>query len=165
MESGSTVRMDHFLSDEALIGLCMVVVTFFSFFTAGLVRIYSLRHLLIDKPNERSSHTIPTPRGGGLSISISIIACIIILTAIDWLSINIAIAMAGGGILVVIVGWIDDHKDMAAVWRGILYLIAATWAVYYAGGLERIKFWESHIYQFVREHTCYCRYCLAYKFV
>lgn len=128
--------MDYFFSDEALIGLCMVVVTFFSYFTTALVRSYSLRHSLIDKPNERSSHTIPTPRGGGFSISISIIACIIILTAIDWLSINIAIAMAGGGILVGIVSWIDDHKDIAAVWCGILYLFVASWAVYYVGGLE-----------------------------
>src|SRR5690606_1896261 len=30
------------------------------------VRRYSLRNKIIDTPNERSSHTIPTPRGGGL---------------------------------------------------------------------------------------------------
>jgi Fuc2NAc and GlcNAc transferase len=38
------------------------------------------------------------------------------------------------------VGWIDDHKDIAAGWRGILYLLASIIALVYIGGLEQIKF-------------------------
>ena len=33
-----------------------------------LVRKLALKKNIIDNPNERSSHTIPTPRGGGLVI-------------------------------------------------------------------------------------------------
>jgi len=32
-----------------------------------LVRVLALRANVIDNPNERSSHTVPTPRGGSLA--------------------------------------------------------------------------------------------------
>ena len=35
--------------------------------TAGLRR-YALARSVIDVPNARSSHTVPTPRGGGVAI-------------------------------------------------------------------------------------------------
>ncbi len=34
----------------------------------GLVRLQLLRHDILDRPNERSSHDVPTPRGGGLGV-------------------------------------------------------------------------------------------------
>ncbi|MBT5946010.1 MAG: glycosyl transferase [Rhodospirillaceae bacterium] len=34
----------------------------------GLVRVQLLRHDILDRPNERSSHDAPTPRGGGLGV-------------------------------------------------------------------------------------------------
>ncbi|MGS5817920.1 glycosyl transferase, partial [Acinetobacter baumannii] len=41
-----------------------------SFLLTGYMRHYALKKNIIDNPNERSSHTIPTPRGGGVSIVI-----------------------------------------------------------------------------------------------
>ena len=41
--------------------------------------------------------------------------------------------------MVSIVGWLDDHKDLAALWRGFSYLGASVWAVYFVGGGEEIK--------------------------
>ena len=37
-------------------------------FAVWLVRAALLRHAMLDHPNERSSHSVPTPRGGGLGI-------------------------------------------------------------------------------------------------
>ena len=37
----------------------------------GAMRRYALSRRLLDVPNSRSSHAIPTPRGGGLAIVIS----------------------------------------------------------------------------------------------
>ena len=34
----------------------------------GLVRRYALHRGMLDVPNARSSHTVPTPRGGGVAI-------------------------------------------------------------------------------------------------
>ena len=44
---------------------------------AGLATWLTLRyarHRLVDEPGERRSHTVPTPRGGGLGIVVALLA-------------------------------------------------------------------------------------------
>ncbi len=43
------------------------------------VRQFALKKDIIDIPNERSSHSIPTPRGGGLAIVLSFYSALIAL--------------------------------------------------------------------------------------
>ena len=43
-----------------------------SYCLTAAVRRLALRHGLMDQPNRRSSHTRPTPRGGGLAIVIAL---------------------------------------------------------------------------------------------
>jgi len=50
-----------------------------------------------------------------------------------------ALALGIGGLIVVIIGWIDDHRHIPALWRAISYFIAAGWAIVCLGGLERIQ--------------------------
>jgi len=50
-----------------------------------------------------------------------------------------ALALGIGGLIVVIVGWIDDHRHIPALWRAISYFIAAGWAIVCLGGLGRIQ--------------------------
>jgi len=109
----------------------------FALIITGLVRKYSIKNALIDVPNERSSHSIPTPRGGGLSIALSVLLVIGLLFLGGWT--DIATALGIGGLIVVIIGWIDDHRHVPALWRAISYFIAAGWAIYCLGGLERIQ--------------------------
>lgn len=49
-----------------LIALLLVFVAAYS--GAGALKAYALKQNLLDVPNERSSHALPTPRGGGLAI-------------------------------------------------------------------------------------------------
>ena len=39
-----------------------------SLLMTGVLRRYALTRSLLDIPNERSSHSVPTPRGGGVAI-------------------------------------------------------------------------------------------------
>ena len=96
--------------------------------------------MIIDVPNERSSHTIPTPRGGGLSISLSILIAIVVLAVLDYLPIEIAIGLGGGGLVVSIIGWLDDHKHIPALWRAFFYLLTAAWLLYWINGVGMIEF-------------------------
>jgi len=130
------------LSEPLSIGFSMILVVLFSYTVTGLVRRYSLQHSLIDKPNDRSSHVAPTPRGGGLSISISVLVSIYILMEINYLPRNISIAMLGGGCLVTIVGWLDDHRDISVLWRGCSYVIASIWALYFIDSVGQINLGE-----------------------
>lgn len=98
------------------------------------VRRYSLRNKIIDIPNERSSHTIPTPRGGGLGF------VALFLSLIWWLPIDPRTRMAlAGGILVAVVGWIDDRVSLRASVRALVHVIAAVWALFWLGGLPPIE--------------------------
>lgn len=41
----------------------------------GLLRRYALARSLLDTPNSRSSHVVPTPRGGGVAIVVTFVSC------------------------------------------------------------------------------------------
>lgn len=125
--------------DELILVSGLVGFFFFALIITGLVRKYSLKNALIDIPNDRSSHSIPTPRGGGLSIALSVLLVIVLLFFGGWIPMDIALALGIGGLIVVIIGWIDDHRHVPALWRAISYFVAAGWAIYCLGGLERIQ--------------------------
>lgn len=110
-----------------------------SLFLTAAVRRYAARALL-DLPNQRSLHTIPVPRGGGLAIGISFLPAVAGLTAFDLLPISTSVALIGGGVLVMAIGWVDDHRHVAARWRLLTHLIAAIWAVYWLQGVSAIGF-------------------------
>jgi Fuc2NAc and GlcNAc transferase len=100
--------------------------------TMGL-RHYALVHQVLDVPNERSSHHIPTPRGGGLAIVISFSIAIITLWATQYIPDRIAIAILGSGIVVALIGFIDDHISLAARWRLLAHFVAAGWILAWIG--------------------------------
>ncbi|EGH42940.1 glycosyl transferase family protein, partial [Pseudomonas syringae pv. pisi str. 1704B] len=51
--------------------LSVIAIAFLSLILTALLRNYALAKSLIDIPNARSSHSIPTPRGGGVAIVIT----------------------------------------------------------------------------------------------
>ena len=117
--------------------LCLFVL-FLSLVFTGILRFYALKQGLLDIPNERSSHLNPTPRGGGLSITISVLLSTGIMYYLGLLSFDVLIAFGTGGLIVAIIAWFDDHKDIPAIWRAIFYTIAAIWSVSWLGGLDKI---------------------------
>jgi len=112
----------------------MSPLAFFAVFLAsalltGLFRIYALRKGMLDTPNARSSHELPTPRGGGNAIVISFsLAALGYVFVSDLWPVNWAIALLGAGLGVALIGWIDDHGHIAARWRLLIHFGAALWA-------------------------------------
>src|SRR5271170_3815482 len=116
-------------------GVLLAVLTGCSFVlscvgTRCLVTLLGRRQLL-DRPNERSSHVIPTPRGGGIAIVGTV--------ALAWLGLcaagvvnPVSAAIALGMAALAAVSWIDDLRGLspglrllaqfAAVVCGILVL-------------------------------------------
>lgn len=105
---------------------------------AGLVRRYAIAHAVVDIPNERSSHSAPTPRGGGLAIAAVALVGIMALAAAGQLSPRVAIALGGGGLLVAAVGWVDDRRDLPAWPRLAAHIAAAGWLVAWLGGMPAL---------------------------
>lgn len=94
----------------------------------GLLRRYALRAALLDIPNERSSHTVPTPRGGGLAVVLALFGASAWLWSAGVLEGRTATAIMGGGVPIALIGWVDDHRAVSALARLVLQVLAAVWA-------------------------------------
>ena len=101
--------------------------------TGGLHR-YALARNLVDMPNARSSHSVPTPRGGGLAIVLSVLAALAVLALQEALPWAWAAALLGAGAIVALVGFVDDHRPIAVRWRLLAHFVAAAWALAWLGG-------------------------------
>lgn len=103
----------------------------------GVMHYYALQKGIIDNPNERSSHIIPTPRGGGLSFVITT------LTALGYAYLFNAseitpntqpfMALFFSGLLVAGIGFWDDHVHIPARWRFLTHSVAALIGLYLLG--------------------------------
>src|SRR3569832_485463 len=110
-----------------LLTAAILVITFVSsmLFTAA-VRSYALR-ILLDIPNERSSHHAATPRGGGLAIAITFSVSVALMQSLCVFISSISSALVGGVVLVAAIGWLDDHRHVAARKREKKQNAASTW--------------------------------------
>jgi len=115
-----------------------VVAFIASLAMTGVVRRYALSRGLLDRPNERSLHSVATPRGGGLAIVLVVLTGIVVMAFRGALPIATAVALAGGGALVAGVGFLDDRRGMPARVRFGIHLLAAAWAVWWLGGMTEL---------------------------
>lgn len=84
------------------------------------------RRAVIDTPGHRSSHSDPTPRGGGLAPALGATGgALIAATATSNLVLVVGAAAMGFGVL----GWADDVRDLAARTRLVAQLAIATCVV------------------------------------
>jgi Fuc2NAc and GlcNAc transferase len=103
-----------------------------------MLRSYALSHHLIDVPNARSSHSVPTPRGGGVAIVLSFLAALPILSGAGGLSWPMTWSLLGAGAGVALLGFLDDHGHIAARWRLLGHFTAAVWALSWLAGLPSV---------------------------
>jgi Fuc2NAc and GlcNAc transferase len=113
-----------------------VVAGVLSYIGIGIFKGWGLRRNWVDIPNERSSHSAPTPLGGGLVIAA------ICLSAYAFVS-----TFAGspflwgyflGAFAVAAVSWIDDIYSISIVWRLVIHLSAAIFATLTLGPLDLV---------------------------
>ncbi|MCF7534821.1 MraY family glycosyltransferase [Pseudomonas petrae] len=116
-----------------------VAVVVFSFALTHVLRRYALHKSLLDVPNGRSSHTIPTPRGGGVAIVISYLVALVWMLSAGLMGRDPFLALFGAGALIAALGFLDDHGHIAARWRLLGHFFAAAWALVWLGGLPAIN--------------------------
>lgn len=106
----------------------------------GLVRRLALTHGVLDVPNERSSHSATTPRGGGMGIVITLLLGIAVLGAVGAIPIRLAIVLFASGGAVAVVGFMDDKWQVAAPVRLVVHIAAVAFYVLFLGRLPPIDF-------------------------
>jgi UDP-N-acetylmuramyl pentapeptide phosphotransferase/UDP-N-acetylglucosamine-1-phosphate transferase len=105
----------------------------------------------IDKPNNRSMHSVPTPRGGGLAV----LTPLLLMYAISlggFMDGNIVLGL----LLVAIVSYIDDRRSLSSRLRLVVHVIAACVLVlpqghslYIGIGLCLLTVWCINLYNFM----------------
>ncbi|WP_060492581.1 glycosyltransferase family 4 protein [Pseudomonas sp. NBRC 111140] len=115
------------------------VVLLCSLAMTGTLRRYALAKNIIDVPNARSSHSIPTPRGGGVSIVLAFLAALAVMTLQAGAQTDALVALGGAGALIAVLGFMDDHGHIAARWRLLGHFAAAVWILYWLGGLPVLQ--------------------------
>jgi len=104
------------------------------------MRRWALRRQLLDLPNARSSHTRPTPRGGGVAIVASFIlgASLWAWLSPDPAALRLWIAIVPPGLAVAVIGFRDDLAPVPPRIRLLVHLGAAVWLVWRLGGLPPV---------------------------
>lgn len=106
-----------------------IILLFASFLLTRWMRRYAVRDGMLDRPNARSSHVQPTPRGGGVSFVVTTLAATLGLATSGELSAREASGILLGGSLVAIVGAIDDKRGLAARWRFSVHMISIAFLI------------------------------------
>jgi UDP-N-acetylmuramyl pentapeptide phosphotransferase/UDP-N-acetylglucosamine-1-phosphate transferase len=119
-----------------LIGLSALVICYMG---VAAVRGWALRRNLVDIPNERSSHTDPTPRGGGLAIAAIILVGFVGVQVLSpGLPRRAFLGYLFGALLVAAISGCDDLFSISAKTRLPIHLLAAGLFAMMAGYVDRI---------------------------
>jgi Fuc2NAc and GlcNAc transferase len=130
-----SVMTDSALSLMVLLGIvvpALAVIT--GWWLTGRFRRYALENRVVDVPNDRSSHAVVTPRGGGVAIAISSVAIMVLLGVFGLLPSSLLLALIGGGVVIVVIGLADDHRHVPVSWRLLAHFAAAGWLLAWLGG-------------------------------
>ena len=116
-----------------------VILFFISFLLTYLVRNYAIKKALLAEVNERSSHTTPTPHGGGIAIAVTWFAGLTYLFLTDKIDNSLYFALMCG-IALSIVSFFDDVHELPPKMRLLVQSIVALLGIVLLGGLKSIDF-------------------------
>lgn len=120
-------------------GWFIPVIVAVSFSLTWALRRYALSRSLMDIPNARSSHSVPTPRGGGVAIVLAFTLALFMLLFAGLMASPVFAAIAGAGAVIAIIGFMDDHGHIAARWRLLGHFAASIWLLFWMGGLPAVE--------------------------
>jgi UDP-N-acetylmuramyl pentapeptide phosphotransferase/UDP-N-acetylglucosamine-1-phosphate transferase len=116
-----------------------LVIFISAFFLTYLVKLMAQKKSIMDLPNERSSHALPTPRGGGLAIAVVWFLGISYLNYVEIISSDIYYALMTG-VLIAIISFIDDIYTLPYLPRIIVQALSTAIALYFVGGIGVVDF-------------------------
>ena len=116
-----------------------VVLFLISFSFTYFIKEYAIKKSLVATVNERSSHTVPTPHGGGIAVSITWFIGLIYLYINDQIDPALFYALIIGAVIAV-VGLIDDIVELSPKLRMIVFALVGFAGLYIIGGLDTITF-------------------------
>lgn len=99
----------------------------------GWFRRYALKGGVVDVPNERSSHLAPTPRGGGMAITLAVVMTLPLLGALHVIDWRIANGLLAAGVIAAGIGFADDIAQVPLLVRLFFQFLAGVVLVRFVG--------------------------------
>jgi len=116
-------------------GLIIILSYLLTFF----VRKWAINKSIVDVPNDRSSHTIPTPRGGGIAIVICWFLGLFYFYFTDKIDQHLFLALLSG-LPLAIIGILDDIRNLKPGLRFLVQVLSAGLALFFLSGLQLLDF-------------------------
>ena len=116
-----------------------IILLVLSFFLTFYIKNYYIKNALLDEVNERSSHSVPTPHGGGIAIAFTWFIGILYLFYINEIDVSLFYALLVG-IIISVVSFFDDIYELSAKLRMIVQSLVSIGGIYLLGGIEYLDF-------------------------
>ena len=121
----------------SIVSLSIVFFILTLLFT-GYMRHYALKKNIIDNPNERSSHSVPTPRGGGVAVVCSYLVALAVLMYSQQLELQTGFTLMAAGFVIALLGFLDDHGHINSMLRLVIHFLVAIGVVLSLGGFAEV---------------------------
>ena len=115
-----------------------IILLIISFSLTYFIKNYYIKHALLEEINERSSHTVPTPHGGGIAIILVWFSGLFYLHFTNGIDSSLFYALLVG-IIISVVSFFDDLYELSPKLRLIAQAIVAFGGLYFLGGFEQLN--------------------------
>jgi len=119
--------------------LIYFILFIISFSLTFFIKNYAIKKSLVASVNERSSHTTPTPHGGGIAISITWFIGLSYLFITNQIDIELFSALLLG-IVISVISFFDDIYELSPKFRLITQSLVAIGGLIFLGGFESLNF-------------------------
>jgi UDP-N-acetylmuramyl pentapeptide phosphotransferase/UDP-N-acetylglucosamine-1-phosphate transferase len=114
-----------------------IFLVILSYISVLFIRRLALRHQIIDHPKERSSHSIPMPRGGGLAIVVLVLVTSLWFANETILSRSLIYILLGA--ILAWVGWRDDIYSLSPKFRFLVQGLIAIISILVMGYFRVVR--------------------------
>ena len=121
-----------------MIWVAFIVAALVSLIGTGLIRHYAQTHNFVDVPNQRSSHTLATPHGGGVAIVLSFQLMMAVIAYSGILPASDVLIYLLAGSWIALIGLLDDIRHIPARWRLLAHFIGAVFVLFWLDGVPSL---------------------------
>ncbi|MDQ7062594.1 MAG: glycosyltransferase family 4 protein [Sulfurimonas sp.] len=117
-----------------------IILLILSFTLTYSIKNFYIKNAILEEVNERSSHTVAIPHGGGIAISLTWFLGLSYLFFTNDVETSLYYALMLG-LLISVVSFFDDLFELSAKLRLIIQSIVAFSGLYFLGGFESFSFY------------------------
>ena len=116
-----------------------IILFILSFISTYFIKNFAIKKSLVDIPNDRSSHSVATPHGGGIAITITWFTGLSYFFFTNDIDNSLYMALMFG-IIISIISYLDDIYELSAKLRLFTQAFVAILGLYFLGGFENLDF-------------------------